>query len=39
MRRPREQLTYAKSSSAPVRVTTFGATSIVDRRFTIWFEG
>jgi Collagen triple helix repeat (20 copies) len=25
--------------SAPVRVTTFGANSIVDREFTIWFEG
>lgn len=27
------------SASDPVRVTTFGATAIVDRRFTIWFEG
>src|SRR5262249_16053258 len=28
-----------KGISARVRVTTFGASSIVDRRFTIWFEG
>lgn len=28
-----------KAASDPVRVTTFGASAIVDRRFTIWFEG
>lgn len=27
------------AASAPVRVTTFGASSIADREFTIWFEG
>ena len=31
--------TECRTASAPVRVTTFGSSLIVDREFTIWFEG